>query len=142
MTNLRELMGLLHRTVKEHHLACENATTGCPLHRAQHYLLLRLSRFETPPSQKELAAKLHVSAAAAALSLSRLEQAGYIRKTPSGKDSRVHLICLTAEGKKAVEDSVHAFDEVDAKAFFGISEEEKALFSRVLEKMLCNLKKD
>ena len=52
-------------------------------------------------SQKEVANKLHVSAASMTNSVKRLEKNGYLTCIVSSKDRRSHQLSLTEKGKEA-----------------------------------------
>lgn len=124
-----------------HRSAIENKFSDCKIHRSQHGLLMYLSRAESTPTQRELADRFEVSPAAIAVSLKKLENDGYINREPNESDSRQNMISITAKGRKVVEYSKAAFDELDRKTYCGLSVEELSLLSHLLQKMIDNLER-
>lgn len=124
----------LHKKVFE----CEVSKTG--LHRTQHFILMRLSKEEKLPSQKELAKHLNITPAAVTLALSKLEIDGLITRK-AAEDTRFNEIKITDAGLKIVKSCRELFSKIDCSMFEGISDEEKEIFDRCLTKMKSNLEK-
>lgn len=91
------------------------------------------------PSQRELADRLHVSAATIATSLKSLERNGYVARCTDPADCRRNLISITDKGVAALVASGKVFDEVDEFMFSGFSEEEISLLNGFHLRMLNNL---
>ena len=64
---------------------------------------------------------------------------GIIEKNASAEDKRVNLIYLTEAGKKLRENIVGTVEHSLDKVFKNVSEEEKEIFSIVLDKIIKNL---
>ena len=68
-------VGLLHRVMRRHHALVERKTCDLGIHHSQHRMLMTLARRqEDTPSQKELAERLGISAAAVTATLKKLEK--------------------------------------------------------------------
>lgn len=106
------------------------------------HLLLVLRDYQShggPPSQRELADRLHVSAPTIATSLKSLERNGYVERRTDPADSRRNLISITPKALDALENSRMIFDAVDETAFSGFSDEEIAQINHFHLRMLQNL---
>ena len=64
------------RVMRRHHACIERRVADLDIHHSQHRLLLHLARFESIPSQKEIAETMGISPAAVAATLKRLEREG------------------------------------------------------------------
>lgn len=89
----RELMGRFHNS---------RSVVMNP-HRGQGRIM-SLLKLQPEISQKELGYLLDMSKQGLAELLGKLEQAGYIVRTPSLEDGRVMMIRLTEQGRKAAEE--------------------------------------
>lgn len=127
---------ILHRRV------IEQWATDAGMHRSQHRMLMRLTKCESTPSQKDLAKYFDISSAAVAVTLKKLESDGYIErgKCASRSDSRFNEIRITEQGRSAAMESRKYFQHVDHEAFKGFSDEELETFTSLLERMQENLK--
>ena len=72
------------RVMRRHHACIERRVADLDIHHSQHRLLLHLARFESIPSQKEIAETMGISPAAVAATLKRLEREGYIARSVPG----------------------------------------------------------
>ena len=129
----------LRHTLRAHHAICDGRVRSLGIHPSQHMLLMHLSLREEIASQKELAEHMHISPAALAVSLGKLESGGYIAKEVSGSDSRVKTLAITEKGRALVSDSKCIFDRIDREMFAGVSDEEASLFWDVLKRLHKNL---
>ena len=129
----------LRHMLRTHHAVCDGKVKALGIHPAQHMLLMHLSKNGEIGSQKELAAHMHISPAALAVSLGKLEAAGYVAKDVSSADSRVKKLTITPKGASLVADSKAVFDSIDAVMFSGISEEELCGFVALMQRMQSNL---
>jgi len=62
-----------------------------------------------------------------------------VKKIPDPDDKRINLIYLTEEGKKIQNNVVPTVKENLHKVFFNVTDEEKIIFSKVLDKIIKNL---
>lgn len=93
-------------------------------------------------TQKDLAAKLHISPASAATSLKRLEKAGLVARIPDKTDTRKNRISLTESGIEALRQFHTVCKETDDEMFKGFSEEECQTLKRFLQRIRTNLENE
>lgn len=111
------------------------SSTG--VYRSQHRILMMLS--EHPDcSQTELADELDISSAAVAVTLKKLEKAGYISRQCSAEDNRMNHVVMTDKGKMIIDISHSYFQEVENALFVGFSEEEMALLEKFFLRIIQN----
>jgi DNA-binding MarR family transcriptional regulator len=124
----------LHRNLAEIRMARLN------IHRSQHMMLLCISSFSEPPTQKEISKKLDITAATAAVTLKKLEEHGYITKVTSEGDGRCNKVSITEKGKNILSEGKKIVNEIDKATIEGLSHKELELFSECLIKIQNNLK--
>lgn len=90
------------------------------------YLLLLLIKGAPDLSERstvtELAARLHLAQSSVTELVSRAEQAGLVRREPSGRDARVAYLSLTEDGEDRL-----------AQAFQSLAAERRALQDAIAE---------
>ncbi len=138
----------VHRTIHDfmytdrlHRAAIEQALGALGIHRSQHRMLLHLFRAGGRLSQRALAEELDISPAAVAVTLGKLEAAGYIRRELSESDGRCKTIAVTAAGEALLTESRSAFAEVDLAMFAELSDGELLHFSSMLDRLQEALKR-
>ena len=124
------VMHKLMQTDRMHRSTIENFVSALGIHRSQHMLLMYLSKNANCPSQKEIADEFDISPAAVAVTLKKLEAAGFIERSAGQEDSRFNEIRLTQNGKDVTEKTTEMFSKVDY-----------AMFSDFTEQELCDLEK-
>lgn len=112
---------------------------GFNLHRHQHMALMYLAFRGGVGSQKEIADKFGISAAAVANTLKSLEEGGYILRRCDRADTRRNTVEVTEKGMQVIERSRSEFQTVDEAMLANLSQTEIAEFSATLEKMIRNL---
>lgn len=136
-----ELVRFFVHTDKLHKSLIEMRMSDLNLHRSQHIMLMCIAGFgKALPTQSMLAKKLDISAATAAVTLKKLETAGYICKSTSEGDCRCNRISITDKGYEILEKAKNIFTEIDSAMIDGVSEEELLLFAKCLEKFQSNLR--
>ncbi len=123
-----------------HRSAIEAKMTATGIHKSQHMILMYLNRCKSHVSQKEIARHFEISPAAVAVSLKKLESAGFIKRNCSENDNRFNEIEITEKGKDIVNYSHTVFESIDNSAFEGICQEDKQKLAELLDKIICNLK--
>ena len=108
------------------------------VYRSQHQILMMLSEHSNV-SQKEIAKLLYVSTATIAVSVKKLEKAGYITRIVDKEDNRMNQLCLTQKGKDMVGKSREYFHNVEIKMFQGFSDEDLNCMGQVLDRIYENL---
>ncbi len=143
MKEFNELQSLIHLficTDRMHKSCVDRAISELGIHRNQHIILMHLAKQGDLPSQKELAEHLRVSPAAVAVALQKLENDGYISRTPDENDSRYKKIVITDKGKDTVDKSRRIFYEIDSAMCGSLNEDELSNLKTYLEKMRNGLK--
>lgn len=138
----QEIVRLFIHTDKLHRNLIETKMSNLNLHRSQHIMLCVIAELEktSVPSQSDIAGRLDISAATVAVTLKKLESAGFIRKTDCENDSRCKKVSLTQAGKDILTSAKSIFYEVDEKMLSGLSDDELEKFFGVLTKIQENLK--
>lgn len=141
----REHLSLTHQTVKLymktghlHRDVLEKEVRRTGVYRSQHQILMFLSN-HPEASQKEIAEFLGVSTATIAVTLKKLEKAGYILRASDPKDNRCNRIQLSGKGEEIVTQSHEIFWRVEEAMFLGFSEEEKKKLINFFERICENL---
>lgn len=137
---LKEAISSYIRTDKMHRSQFDNTVRSIGICRSQHMLLMHLSRSGTKPSQKELAEKLDVSPSAIAISLNKLENAGYIIRSVSKSDNRFNEIGITEKGLEIIEKTHRVFSFIDNRMFDGFSDDELEAIIKFNNRIAGNLK--
>lgn len=107
------------------------------IYRSQHRLLMFLGK-HPDCSQIVIANKLEISPAAVAVSLKKLEKAGYITRSCDVEDNRMNHVVITDKGKKAIDQSILYFQEIEDAMFEGFSQEELETYAAFLERVIHN----
>ena len=126
-------IGRLHRTLFERNIS------QMGIHHSQHHLLMYISKEKEIVSQKVIAEKFGITAAAVARSLKSLEAEGYIERTSIEDDSRFKKIVITEKGNDIVRESHKMFKETDESIFGDFSDEDVAKFNEYLDMMQSKL---
>ena len=90
-------------------------------------------------TQGEIADFLYISAASVAASCKRLEQEGLLERRVDPVNRRKNQLFVTEAGASLTRDKRAMLDRVNERAFADIDEGDRAVFARVLDKMLDNL---
>ena len=90
-------------------------------------------------NQKELAERVHVTAATMSGLLKRMERSGFIRRTTDENDARVSLVELTEEGKAQCEIARGSFDQTCHKILDGLDQESQLQLKQLLDRIQDNL---
>ena len=90
-------------------------------------------------TQGEVAAYLYISAASVATSCKRLEQEGLLERRVDPVNRRKNQLYVTAEGGELTREKRAMLERVNDRAFEGVDEGDREVFSRVLDRMLDNL---
>ena len=134
----KTMQRLLH-VARRHRQMFDGVRQSTGLGHSAHWLLMRLSHGDTPPSQTELAAALEISPAAVAVLLKKLEADGYVEKTVCESDSRLNRVHLTDKGAAVVKTSHKAFMTLDDAILDGFSPKETETLCRFFERMQTNI---
>lgn len=136
---LKSTCNLFRCTDRMHRRIFENAASHeFGIHRSQHIMLMCLSSGDQI-TQKTLAERMNISAAAVAVTVKKLEAGGFIERNVGTDDGRQNIIQLTEKGKSIVDKTQNLFTKIDSRMLEGISDEQLEVFYECLEKMHENL---
>ena len=90
-------------------------------------------------TQGEIAAWIYISAASVATSCKRLEKEGLLERRVDPVNRRKNQLYVTAEGEELTREKRAMLERVNDRAFEGVDEGDREVFSRVLDRMLDNL---
>lgn len=136
------LTGRLVTLARSHRMQLDRYAEVHRLQRGQQRLLVILAHMNEengPVSQRDLAERLHVTPAAVAVTLKRLEAEGIVSRKVLQKDNRYNEIALTQKGQEIVIGCEKAFQKTDHQLFDGFTEEELDTLENFLERMEHNL---
>jgi DNA-binding MarR family transcriptional regulator len=136
---LSRAIHLFMKTLRLHRCVFAKTVGQFNMPHAQHRTLMFLAKEDRKLSQKQIADRLEISAAAVAVLLKKLESNGYIKKSSCPGDNRINEIELTEKGCKTVAITDSSFRENDISMFDGFDEEELDCYIRLLEKIETNL---
>jgi DNA-binding MarR family transcriptional regulator len=125
-------------TNQMHRRMIDKSLEGTGVHRAQHRLLMTLSR-NHHISQVELARHLEVTPATIAITLKAMEKKGLICREVKKNDNRANFVKLTKKGKDIVENSKDFFALLDEQMYLGFSDCERETLAGYLERIYDNM---
>ena len=126
-------IGRLHRTLFERNIS------KMGIHHSQHHLLMYIAKEKEIDSQKVIAEKFGITAAAVARTLKSLEAEGFIERTNVEDDSRYKKIVITEKGNDIVQKSYKMFKETDESIFSDFTDEDIVKFNKYLDMMHTKL---
>ena len=100
---------------------------------------LRIAGPDQRLSPTELFKGLMLSSAGVTSRLDRLERRGFVRRTRHPSDRRGILVELTGEGRKVLDEAVHANTEVERGLLNGLDARERSELAELLKRLLANL---
>ncbi len=89
--------------------------------------------------QRDLEDELHLAKSSIATILQTLEQGGYIRREVPDHDARQKRVVLTDAGRVFEQKMRVRIEESERQVCSGISDEDMAVFTRVMRRMLANM---
>lgn len=134
----RLLIGGMHKLELLRRIYIRGQSKGVEMHRGQVPILGYIQDNEGC-TQTDAADHLGVSPASVALSSKRMCAAGLIERRSDELDMRCNRLSITPKGRRALEDFLSVFREIDAKTFEGFSEEELESFYSMLQRMMNNV---
>ena len=114
---------------------------GLGLSQARWLVLLHLARFDTPPTQRELAQSVGVEGPTLARLLDGLEAQGLVSRQAVADDRRAKQITLSAKAQPLIEQIEAISTQVRHELFAGIDPVELQRCQQVQERILANLEK-
>ncbi len=108
------------------------------VYRSQHQILMYIAA-NPDASQKDIARMHQVSTATIAVTLKKLEKAGYIRRAADTEDNRYNRMQVTEKGEEVVRQSYQIFRQIEEKMFSGFEEEDFRRFQELMQRICGNL---
>ncbi|MEA4889424.1 MAG: MarR family transcriptional regulator [Clostridiaceae bacterium] len=121
-----------------HSALMQEVLAGYGLHFGQPRILFTVDEM-TGATQKELAERLQITPASLAMSLKRLQKAGFLEKDVNSKDLRCNKIRLTKKGRQAITRCHQKLAELDARMFGDFSPLELEQFQDFIRRIETNL---
>lgn len=106
---------------------------------AQGQLVSYVARSPDPPCARDLEEFFQLSHPTVSGLLSRLEKKGFLEFRPDPRDRRCKRIFLLPRGVQCHERIIATIQEMEQTIVRDFSQEEEALFSRLLNRAICNL---
>ena len=116
-----------------------NALAQMDLTAAQGLMVGYIARAAQPPCPRDLEEFFQLSHPTVSGLLNRLEKKEFIEFRPDPSDRRSKRIYLLPKGTECHERIIRSIQQTEQKIVTGFSEEEKATFSRLLNRAISNL---
>lgn len=87
-------------------------------------------------SQRELADRIHIQPATAAIMLQKMEKAGLIRREPDSEDQRISRIYITEHGSAANGEASQVFREFSMNTLGKLTKEQLQEYSSLIDRLL------
>jgi DNA-binding MarR family transcriptional regulator len=104
--------------------------------RLKQFIALDYLREQGGTTQQQLGETLHLDKNNCVILLNDLEEDGYIARRRDPTDRRRHIVEMTPEGEKALEDAEVKLDTLEEDALGNLTVEERATLSELLRKAL------
>jgi len=130
---------LIARTARQWRRAVDHRLQPFGLTEATWLPLIYLARSPTPMRQKDLAAVLALDGSSVVRLLDALETSGHIERRGEGADRRAKIIVLTTRGWSIIEQVETVSREVRNATLLGLTDDQLALATHVLERVCQNL---
>ena len=106
---------------------------------AQGQIMAYLAHAESPPCPRDLEAAFHLTHPTVSGILSRLEQKGFIELRTDATDRRCKRIYVLEKGRECHEVMHQTIRENEQRMTEGFTEEERKLFSDLLQRAIRNM---
>ena len=90
---------------------------------------------------RDVEQELHISKSVTSNLIKRMEKNGFIYLEPSPTDKRAKYVYLTENVRAYLDETKQFFEEIDQALVAGVSEEEKAVFFKVMHQFYQNMEK-
>lgn len=129
-------------TNKLHRQMAERRAHAVTLPPSQHRMLMMLAKRDIAPSQKEIAEIFSITPAAVAVTMKKLESAGFITRDKQGcEDARYNKIYVTEKGIAEMHTTHEYFDYIDENMFCDFDEDEINTLISLMRRAKANLQK-
>ena len=140
-SNTSKMVRLFMDADRCHRAIVESRVDRLGIHRSQHLMLMYIAGQKNPPNQAAIARAFDVSQATVAVTLKKMENAGFVERVTDSCDSRTNVVRLTDLGRDTVGRTHELFEEIDNRMTEGLTDGEIQLLIKCLAKMKSNLKK-
>lgn len=133
---------LVHDVSRMRRTLYDQAVKPLGLTRSQWWVLAQLSRQKMPDGmlQTELANVLDVGKVTIGGLVDRLEERGFVLRTPDREDRRAKRVRVTPEGRKVLKQMVRLSGQLNSTIFAGFSDEEVQTAETFLDRMKSNIR--
>ncbi|MEW2131081.1 MarR family transcriptional regulator [Streptomyces sp. NPDC005435] len=126
------------RVARAHRSAAGQLLRRMGLYAGQELLMMRL--WETGPQrQSELIKMLDLDASTVTRMVQRLEQKGFVTRSPDPEDRRAVLVATTEAGEALRPEVGTMWQELENRTLAGVSEEDRGHLARILAAVERNL---
>ena len=133
---------LVHDVSRMRRTLYDQAVKPLGLTRSQWWVLAQLSRQKMPDGmlQTELANVLDVGKVTIGGLVDRLEERGFVLRSPDREDRRAKRVRVTPEGRKVLKQMVRLSGQLNSTIFAGFSDEEVRIAETFLDRMKSNIR--
>jgi DNA-binding MarR family transcriptional regulator len=132
---------LLAQVCQAYRSLSDTFTDEIAMYRAQATVLCRLY-VQDGMTQSEIGDQLSVQGATVTNILQRMEESGLVTRRRDAEDNRLVRVYLTESGREKERAITEQFLKLESTVFEAISEDDRALFRRILNQMLHNMGAD
>ena len=132
---------LLANLARTHAMRVDQAMDEIGLYRGQAILLLTLAD-QDGLTHSAIAERLCISPAAASKVIKRMEELGYVQRTPDPADERLSRVFLLEHGRARLDDIHSVFWSINTRLVQDFSPEEQGVLKDFLGRMIQNLQDD
>ena len=130
----------LHDLMRAHHNTMKQYFQSHGLFNGQPPMMFHIAE-NSGLTQKELARRMHITPASAAISLRRMETEGLVRREVDKQDARLHRLWLTEKGRRLDTECRKARDIIIAVLYEDFSREDLEQLHRLCGHMMEKLDK-
>ena len=129
---------MLANLARTHAMRVDQAMDKIGLYRGQAILLIILAE-QDGLIHSEIAGRLCISPAAASKVIKRMEELGYVQRTPDPVDERLSRVFLLEHGRAKLDDIHTVFRSINARLVREFSPQEQVVLQNFLSRMITNL---
>lgn len=130
-----EIGHMLHWVSRRHFQYADSCMQAVGIGPGQVPILMELGK-HGQLSQRELAARVRVTAATMSGTLKRLERTGIVQRTGTSTDARISLVSLTEAGQERRRQAEEIFRQTDDALVADLTREEREMFLNITTRML------
>lgn len=138
MQQIRNCTNLVHRLIHREHHFFNSGNMGSGIGRGQGLVLRTLAQNDGM-TQTEIAEKLDIRPSSLGELVVKLEESGYVERRQNKNDKRVINVYLTEKGRGIEKEFINLRQQSVESWCAGLSENEKALLSELLGKLLSSM---